>query len=184
MKPASSSYSQRGVALFVALMILVIISILGIAAMRSSITNARIATGIQGGAMTFQAAQSAINKAIEDITYKDGVASTLLSSMVLKRNQGEQPTYHRCLVNGKSTEVDSSCSSSQFFDTRKLLQSSYDAYLEKNQSVALGYSTLAFNTIVVTGSGSMVSLTMTDAYVQELAMMGPKISDVESDDWN
>ena len=186
MQPMSLPNAQRGVALFITLMILIIISILGVSAMRSSITNARIATGIQGRTISFQAAQSGINSALNDITYKEGVASKLLATMMTERtkNSGVKGSdlHTYCVVNGSS--VVNACTSSQFVGTRELAQSSYQVFLEKNQGVVVGYSSLANNTIITGGAGVVPALGMRNDNVQELTLLAPKVNDVESPDWN
>jgi Tfp pilus assembly protein PilX len=55
---------QRGVALLVCLMLLIIISILGISAMRISMSQSVIASGSLASEMAFQAAETAISRAI------------------------------------------------------------------------------------------------------------------------
>ena len=60
--------AQQGVALFVALMLLVVLALMGVSAMRMSMFNARIATGAQLSAMTFQAAESSLASTYGEVT--------------------------------------------------------------------------------------------------------------------
>jgi len=48
--------NQRGAALIVALLILVVVSVLGVSAMKTSMFAAKVATGTQADAMVFEAA--------------------------------------------------------------------------------------------------------------------------------
>lgn len=59
---------QAGVALFMALIILLVVSIIGIAAMRTSTISGRIALGTQLDAMVFEAAESAIAETMLHVT--------------------------------------------------------------------------------------------------------------------
>ena len=59
-KGKASSANQQGVALIVALIILLLVSVLGLSAMRSSIFSAKVATGVQADAMTFEVAESGL----------------------------------------------------------------------------------------------------------------------------
>src|SRR5690606_36675497 len=63
--------SQRGAALLVALIILVMVSLMGISALRSSVFSGKVATGIQADAMTFEAAETALG-----VTYRSLSAMT------------------------------------------------------------------------------------------------------------
>ncbi|MDP2228157.1 MAG: PilX N-terminal domain-containing pilus assembly protein [Moraxellaceae bacterium] len=57
---------QQGVALFVCLMILLVLSVLGISAMRMSMSQSTIASSSLASGMAFQAAETAISRAIAD----------------------------------------------------------------------------------------------------------------------
>src|SRR5690606_29352443 len=55
-----SNYNQRGAALLVSLCILVLVSLLGNSALRSSVFSGKVATSVQADAMTFEAAETAL----------------------------------------------------------------------------------------------------------------------------
>lgn len=59
---------QKGVALVMALVILVILTILGISAMKSSTLELKMAAGIQDNTMAFQAAESGLVDAFRNVT--------------------------------------------------------------------------------------------------------------------
>ena len=65
---------QQGAALVVALLILVVVSLLGVSAMKSSVFSAKVATGTQADAMTFEAAETSLTGA-----YKEPVSYTHLT---------------------------------------------------------------------------------------------------------
>lgn len=51
---------QQGAALIVALIVMVLVSLMGLSALRSSMLSGRVATGVQADAMTFEAAETAL----------------------------------------------------------------------------------------------------------------------------
>jgi len=59
--------SQKGVALAMALVVLVILTILGISAMKSSTLELKMAAGIQDSTVAFQAAESGLVAAFRDV---------------------------------------------------------------------------------------------------------------------
>ena len=84
---------QQGVALMVALMILVVVSILGISAMKSSVFSAKVATGTQADAMTFEAAETALTEVYRELN--------AMSGEDLYGNLAGDATIQRC-VSGKN----------------------------------------------------------------------------------
>ncbi len=58
VSPLASFKNQRGVVLIVVLMLMVIIAILGIAAMRTGVNNSKVSTGTRIRDLTFQAAEA------------------------------------------------------------------------------------------------------------------------------
>lgn len=170
---------QRGVALFIALMILVIISVLGVAAMRSSVTNARITTGIQAGVMSFQGAQTAINAVINEMVGTTaGQAGNILTDMISNRATGKVVIQNRC-VTAANTAVSAACTTTQFVDSRSLVRASSQSILENDMLPAPGWSlsgagAYAYNQIIVAGAGAVPTIGITNTNVQELALLGPK----------
>lgn len=87
MKPLARP--QRGAVLLVSLLILLMVSILGISAMRSSIFANKVATGIQADAMTFEAAETAVtatfgglaaNQSLQNVFSPGYITTTCISS--------------------------------------------------------------------------------------------------------
>lgn len=104
---------QRGVALLVCLMLLIIISILGISAMRISMSQSVIASGSLASEMAFQAAETAISRAI----FQGEV--DLDTRVVLPTSFGAPVT--RCISQG-ATET-TACSGSIFADDKGVTES-------------------------------------------------------------
>lgn len=72
MRAYSSMQKQAGVALFVCLMILLVLSLLGVSAMRMVTSQNMISTSSQGADIAFDAAETGINRAIVE-SIPDGV---------------------------------------------------------------------------------------------------------------
>src|SRR5690606_27430790 len=75
MKQRSTMNRQRGAALLVALMILLIVSVIGISAMRSSSFSAKVAMGTQLDAMAFEAAETAIGQTLDKLLAADAAST-------------------------------------------------------------------------------------------------------------
>jgi Tfp pilus assembly protein PilX len=95
MRAVSGLRKQRGVALFVCLMILLILSLLGISALRMTMSQGMMAAGSLASNIATQAASSGINQAITD------GENDLSSRNVLPTVAGQSVT--RCLVAGQTT---------------------------------------------------------------------------------
>ncbi len=57
----TTRHRQEGAALVIALLILVVVSLLGVSAMKTSVFSAKVATGTQADAMTFEAAETSLS---------------------------------------------------------------------------------------------------------------------------
>lgn len=128
---------QRGAALAVALIILLMVSILGLTSMRSSIFSAKVSTGVQADAMAFEAAENAISSAYGTLS---GMSNEALFSAV------ESTPAEYCLKSSGS--VDGGCVSTDFMDERQLLRSQSFSYLS-------GYQVISGSQVSVTGGGSV-----------------------------
>ncbi len=107
--PVNSS-GQRGAALLIALFVLVIVSVMGITAMKTSMFSAKIATGTQIDAMAFEGAESAITATFIELGGDDEVMQKLLL--------GE--TIARCITMTSQT-VGGACGQDQTLDSRGLV---------------------------------------------------------------
>ncbi|WP_194285839.1 pilus assembly PilX family protein [Alcanivorax sediminis] len=116
---------QTGMALVIALVILAMISILGIAALRASIFNSKISTSAQGSAMTFQAAESALAALFQEASLYQGDGSTQTNVIHIAMGQlssGVLTPIDRCLTKSDLYKA-GACGSADVFDERGLLQS-------------------------------------------------------------
>lgn len=103
--------AEHGAALLIALLILVIVSLMGITAMKTSMFSAKISTGTQVDAMAFEGAESAISDAY---SYLYGLSSASLQPFL-----NGQIAY-RCLTG--STVKEMRCGASERLDSRGLVQ--------------------------------------------------------------
>lgn len=129
--------TQKGAALAVALIILLMVSVLGLTAMRASIFSTKVSTGVQADAMTFEAAENAIS-----------AAYAALSSMSNEQLFGaveSQPAQYCLKASGSSS---GSCAQTDFMDERQLLQAQSFSYLS-------GYQAISGNQVSVTGGTSV-----------------------------
>ncbi len=109
--PTTSARAQRGAALLIALLILVIVSLMGVTAMKTSMFSAKISTGTQVDAMAFEGAESAVADAYSYLYGLEGL--------------GLQPLFngaivYRCLSG--DTVKDTACEGDERLDSRGLVQ--------------------------------------------------------------
>ena len=147
--------SQQGAALVVALLILVVVSLLGVSAMKSSVFSAKVATGTQADAMTFEAAETALIKVYSELNAMSG--EDLYASM------GGGAVLQRC-VSSSDKNKEGACVEGDYLDSRQLLQSSSVSKLN-------GYEPVPGSQISTSGGGAV--------YVEyKVAMLGE--SDMKS----
>ncbi|RLP52677.1 MAG: hypothetical protein D6160_19605 [Ketobacter sp.] len=81
-KPLSvSTFSgSQGAALFVALIILLVVSLIGVSAIKSGIFHERMAFNAQSEEMSFQAAETGINAVIAEAEVNGGMLNTVLKT--------------------------------------------------------------------------------------------------------
>ena len=133
-----SNYNQRGAALLVSLIILMLVSLMGISALRSSVFSGKVATSVQADAMTFEAAETAL-----------GVTFRTLDSMT---NQ----ELYTGLANGAvelcikhdNPAATGPCGSGNFVDERQLLRAQSTSFLA-------GYTMRDGFAVGQTGSGNI-----------------------------
>ncbi|MEH6492135.1 hypothetical protein [Halopseudomonas sp.] len=129
---------QQGAALLVALAVLILVSMLGLVAMKSSIFSAKVATGLQTDAMVFEAAETAITDAYNGLS---GLSNEELYAAI-----GATST-ERCV---RSTGGASAgrCGADDFMDERDLLKAESLSYLS-------GYQAIPNSQVSVTGGGGV-----------------------------
>lgn len=129
---------QRGAALLVALIILLMVSLMGISALRSSIFSGKVSTSIQADAMTFEAAETALG-----VTYR---RLNELSDQELYTAFASGPVEY-CIEHNNS-DADGPCGANAVMDKRGLLQAGSISYLG-------GYSPLDGSQVSQTGTGTV-----------------------------
>lgn len=134
----SVNRSQRGAALIVALVILVMVSLMGMSALRSSMYSGRVATGVQAEAMTFEAAETALNVAYR--TLAEMTDQNLYTAL-------ESGAIEYC-VTKSAVNASGACGAGTVFDDRGLLQAQSYSYLD-------GYSPIDGAQVSLTGTGSV-----------------------------
>ncbi|GAA5111855.1 PilX N-terminal domain-containing pilus assembly protein [Alloalcanivorax gelatiniphagus] len=109
--PISSVRAQRGVALLIALLILVIVSLMGVTAMKTSMFSAKISTGTQVDAMAFEGAESAVADAYAYLYGLEGLElQPLFNGQII----------YRCLSG--DTVKDTACEGNERLDSRGMVQ--------------------------------------------------------------
>ncbi|MEQ3635830.1 MAG: PilX N-terminal domain-containing pilus assembly protein [Thalassolituus sp.] len=130
---------QQGAALVVALLILVVVSLLGVSAMKSSVFSAKVATGTQADAMTFEAAETALTQTYAELNGMSGedLYANLSGANVLQRCVAEANTNQK-----------GACGNEDYLDSRGLLKVSSASRLN-------GYEPVAGSQISSSGGGAI-----------------------------
>lgn len=181
--------SQQGVALLVALMILVIISLMGIAAMRTSLFNAKIAASAQGGTMAFQAAESAISAVYDEARNGDPSDPTNVIGAAVSAYgaAGATEIQYRCVTAAKiSTKA--KCASSDYLDSRGLVKAGSRTLLTGvrqdlsggSQISVTASSTIAYGyyDFLTVAKGSVPAFNIDNYNAQEFTKFGPLGTDL------
>lgn len=162
-----SSSTHRGAALFVALIILLIVSFMGVSAMRGSLFGERMAFNTQAREMSFQAAETAINGVIAEARGNGALLNDLL---------GSHATRTHCI--GSTQQLnDGACAAEDSFDGRDVLRAQAESTYG-GQRVAFGSdtSTVVDYQFVTYGRGDFVDsvdLDMLNRNRQEWRKLGP-----------
>ncbi|MCH8544755.1 MAG: hypothetical protein LAT61_14420 [Alcanivorax sp.] len=168
---------QQGVALFVSLMILLIISVIGIAAMRSSTFSAKVAMGTQLDAMVFEAAESGIAVTMAHLVDLNASDDAEVFDEIAGLFNGLTITW--CIA-ASGELVLQSCGANQYMDAR-------NALLVETRSRAIGFSPASGNQIsstggmgtiigdfelLIQGNGSMPGYNMSNRHIQHALRRG------------
>ena len=108
----TTRHRQEGAALVIALLILVVVSLLGVSAMKTSVFSAKVATGTQADAMTFEAAETSLSVAYQELNGMSGEA--------LYANLAGQKMLTMC-VTEKDTSKEGPCKKGDVLDSRGLI---------------------------------------------------------------
>lgn len=168
----ASAQAQRGVALLIALLILVIVSLMGITAMKTSMFSAKIATGTQVDAMAFEGAESAINATITNLQNDPTRLQALMG--------GASETQCVTMTNQNQDGV---CTAQDYLDSRKLVVAQSTARrtgykpIEGNSISSSGGAPVVVDyRISILGDGDVSSFKRQDYHLQEVLKRGIKPS--------
>lgn len=116
---------QQGAALFVALIILLIVSMMGVSAMKSGILSEKMAFNTQARELSFQAAETAINGVIDNARSSGEFVSKLL---------GTGGVHTHC-VNADNRMIEGACPVGTTFDQRSVLQGQAESRFDRQRVV-------------------------------------------------
>ena len=164
-KKGRMATQQQGAALFVALIILLIISFMGVSAMRSSIMGERMAFNTQARELTFQAAETAINGVMSQARHDSGLLNKIMST-----------NLHHCIHSANGL-VEGACGASGAFDERQLMQAEADStYVGQRIAFDNDISVVADYQFRTLGKGNFVAtanLPFANRNLQEWRKLGP-----------
>lgn len=158
--------SQRGAALIVALLVLLMVSVLGLSAMRSSVSSSKVATGVQADIMTFDAAETALHLAINTL---GSMSEQELTASVVDGNRVEY------CVTAQGTIASGPCSDRNRMDSRNLLQASAFAVHEPdNCRPVSGFNVEEYKDVVISllGESNMQVYNIENHHLQEGLKLG------------
>lgn len=142
---------QQGAALFIALIILLLVSMMGVSAMKGGIFHERMAFNSQAEEMTFQAAETAIGGVIQEARK----SSELLGELAA----GYSSKTHCVTLSGGIAE--GACGDSSALDARASIQAEAESQFDRRRplmnSDAGALADYQFHTI---GKGSFISADM------------------------
>lgn len=179
-------HKERGLALMVALLVLVIISVLGITAMRTSMFNARVALGAQTSVMVFQGAESAINAVvIEAIGDTQDLPNHVIGRAMRQLSLGVVEIQERC-VTAANPSVVGTCGADDFLDARSRVKASSQTIVKRNvrpaagtQLSSAGSSTTSFGfyDFVTVAEAEIPAFNLSETHVQEMTRFGLRAGD-------
>ena len=164
--------SQQGAALVVALLILVVVSLLGVSAMKSSVFSAKVATGTQADAMTFEAAETSLSGAYKELN--------TMSGQDLYNTLGAGELLIRCVTDANPAKA-GACVKGDNLDSRGLIVAESSSKLNGYEPVAgaelgttAGSVIYADYKVAMLGESSMESFNLNNHHLQEALKRGLK----------
>ncbi|PHS56664.1 MAG: hypothetical protein COB00_19905 [Alcanivorax sp.] len=155
--------------MIVALLILIVVSVLGVSAMKTSMFAAKVATGTQADAMVFEAAESSVADMYNTINSMDEVALTafLVDGVVARR----------CLLN--SGGRNGFCNSGDSMDNRKVItafaaasENGFELIAGNQVSTTANATTFVDYSINIQGDAVMDGFNINDRHLQQLLKAG------------
>lgn len=140
--------TQQGAALFIALIILLLVSMMGVSAMKGGLFHERMAFNAQSEEMTFQAAETAIGGVIQEARRP---TSTLLSEL------SSTNAVKRHCVTRSGGLVPGACSASAALDTRAKVQAESQSQFDRTRPLmGTDAASLVDNQFHTIGEGKFV----------------------------
>lgn len=158
--------SQQGAVLVVALIVLVMVSLLGLSAMRASVFSTKVATGIQADTMTFEAAETALGLTFRTL---DEMSEEELTAAVIDGN-----TVEYC-VSSEGIVSAAPCNDNDFMDSRNLLQASaFATHPPNNCRPISGFDVEEYKDLVINllGESEMANYNIENHHLQEGLKLG------------
>lgn len=159
-----SEQKQTGSVLLISLIILVMVSLLGIAAMRASMFSNKVTTGVQADTMSFEAAETALGLTFRTL---GEMTETDLTAAVVDGRSTEYCITEEGLTTGTQ------CSS--FMDSRSLLRArSFASQPLNNCRPIPGFDVEDFKDLVINllGESEMPSYNIENHHLQEGLKLG------------
>src|SRR5690554_6617797 len=171
---STSVRAQQGVALVMALMILLIISVLGISAMRTSLFSSKIALGAQVGTMTFQASESAIAAVYDEARGDISDPNNVLGRALLQKSLGVVEIQDRCLTKTDLRKADI-CANSDFMDSRDLLRAGSETIVKDQMQNVPGFEigSWVYYEFVTAAHAEMPTYNVNNTNIQEFRRIAP-----------
>lgn len=157
--------SQQGAVLVVALIVMVMVSLLGISAMRASVQSSKVATGVQADTMSFEAAETALGvvfNALNDMSEQELTAAVIDGSSV-----------EYCITSDGMTN--SGCGNNEFMDSRNLIKSqAFASHPPNNCRPISGFDVEEFKDLVINllGESEMPNYNIQNHHLQEGLKLG------------
>ena len=154
--------TQQGAALLVSLIILVMVSLMGISALRSSIFSGKVATSVQADAMTFEAAETALGVTFRSLSALTG--EQLFTGL-------DAGVMQRCIQHS-NPDATGACTGNTFMDERGLLKAQSSSFLTGYSPVE-GFSfDYANYRISILAESEMPTLNLENFHLQEMEKFG------------
>lgn len=164
---------QRGTVLIIVLIIMLMVLLMGVSSMQAGVFSAKVSTGVQSDAMSFEAAETGVFASYHGLQAMTGEQITTAIS-------GTGSAY--CIKDG--TPYSGECGSGDYLDERQLLKAG--SYVRQNgyrpipgeqlsATGAVPTSPIVFYQIDILGTSEMPSYKTENHHLQETLKPGPKV---------
>lgn len=152
-----SETKQRGSALVISLLILLVLTIVGVTALNSTVMEEKMASNFQTGNSAYQAAESAVNQTFANIANSFNLVQAAIDANNLAETTGNSPVWPampQTILNASASGVDPNAHN----------QSTLDATISyKGTAHCNGFSTKFIGYVVqVAGQGAVSNVNRTN----------------------